>query len=178
MKPLTILPSNVDAYWLSLARAVSCFSNDPYTKVGCVIVGSDGEMISAGFNYLPDGFDIRWMTREEKNAQATHAEDHALSVARESTVQGVAYLWPVEPCFGCAKKLSNAGVSSVVAPIDQYSAVFSKWRDNLLESRQHFESKNIRLRYFDSKRANEAMIGTEDEKIQASLATLRCLWQR
>lgn len=46
-----------DLRFLRLAREVSTWSKDPSTKVGAVIVGDNGQVISQGYNGFCRGFD-------------------------------------------------------------------------------------------------------------------------
>ena len=41
--------------YLNLARDISEWSKDPNTKVGCVVVGSKGQILSQGYNGFPRG---------------------------------------------------------------------------------------------------------------------------
>ena len=44
-----------DRRFLDLAAHIATWSKDPSTKVGCVVVGSDREIRSTGFNGFPRG---------------------------------------------------------------------------------------------------------------------------
>ena len=41
--------------YLKLAKEISTWSKDPSTKVGAIIVGSKGQVISQGYNGFPRG---------------------------------------------------------------------------------------------------------------------------
>ena len=48
-----------DLRFLRLAREVSTWSKDPSTKVGAVIVGDNGQVISQGYNGFPEALMIQ-----------------------------------------------------------------------------------------------------------------------
>src|SRR4051794_36024347 len=79
----------------------------PNPWVGCVVVGSDGEVAGRGFH---------------RRAGEPHAEVHALRAAGERARGAVAYV-TLEPCAHhgrtppCAPALVGAGVSRVVVAL-------------------------------------------------------------
>ena len=112
-----------DLRFLHLASHISDWSKDPSTKVGCVVVGSDREIRSTGFNGFPRGIkdtSERLDDREQKYPLICHAEENAIMHAARVGVSlkgCVAYVtWP--PCTRCARSLSQAGVVEVVFPED------------------------------------------------------------
>ena len=44
-------------YFLSIAETIKQKSKDQRTKIGAVIVGSDNEIVSTGYNSFPRGID-------------------------------------------------------------------------------------------------------------------------
>jgi len=112
-----------DLRFLHLANHISDWSKDPSTKVGCVVVGSDREIRSTGFNGFPRGIkdtSERLDDREQKYPLICHAEENAIMHAARVGVSlkgCVAYVtWP--PCTRCARSLIQAGVVEVVFPED------------------------------------------------------------
>jgi len=112
-----------DLRFLHLASHISDWSKDPSTKVGCVVVGSDREIRSTGFNGFPRGIkdtSERLDDREQKYPLICHAEENAIMHAARVGVSlkgCVAYVtWP--PCTRCARSLIQAGVVEVVFPED------------------------------------------------------------
>ena len=104
--------------FLKLAEHIATWSKDPSTKVGCVIVGSDREIRSTGFNGLPRGLEDtkeRLNDREFKYPLICHAEENAIMHAARIGVSlkgCTAYVtWP--PCTRCARSLIQAGVREV-----------------------------------------------------------------
>ncbi len=88
-----------DEHYINMATLISFKSKDPSTKVGVVIIGSDNEILSTGFNGFPRGVDERryperW-ERPEKYDWIVHAESNAVANAarvgvslKESTKKG------------------------------------------------------------------------------------------
>jgi len=110
-----------DQRFLRLAGHISDWSKDPSTKVGCVVVGSDREIRSTGFNGFPRGIEDsseRLDDRNQKYPLICHAEENAIMHAARVGVSlkgCVAYVtWP--PCTRCARSLIQAGVVEVVFP--------------------------------------------------------------
>ena len=104
-----------DRRFIDLALHISGWSKDPSTKVGCVVVGSDREIRSTGFNGFPRGITDsieRLEDRELKYPLICHAEENAIMHAARigiSLKDCTAYVtWP--PCTRCARSLIQAGV--------------------------------------------------------------------
>jgi len=110
-----------DRRFLDLATHIASWSKDPSTKVGCVVVGSDREIRSTGFNGFPRGInddDERLTDRAKKYPLICHAEENAIMHAARigmTLKDCVAYVtWP--PCSRCARSLIQAGVAEIVFP--------------------------------------------------------------
>ena len=110
-----------DQRFLHLACHISDWSKDPSTKVGCVVVGSDREIRSTGFNGFPRGIEDSSEMLDDRNQKyplICHAEENAIMHAARVGVSlkgCVAYVtWP--PCTRCARSLIQAGVVEVVFP--------------------------------------------------------------
>lgn len=148
-----------DNHFLELALLHSRMSKDPSTRVGSVIVGSDREVISAGFNGFPRGVADtaeRLADRDQKLKLIVHAEMNAvLAAARLGIrVKGcVLYLaanddsglvWGGPPCTRCTVEIIQAGITEVVSyPV---KAVPSRWHEDLKLSRQILEEAGVNYR--------------------------------
>jgi dCMP deaminase len=114
------MPPNIwDVRFLKLAQHIASWSKDPSTKVGCVIVGPDREIVSTGYNGFPRGVSddsSRYDDRNTKLHLICHAEENAVAHAARIGVSlrnTTAYVtWP--PCPRCARSLVQAGVTKVV----------------------------------------------------------------
>lgn len=133
-----------DNHFLELALQHARMSKDPSTRVGAVIVGSDREIVSTGFNGFPRGIAD---TAERLNDQAmklrlvVHAEMNAiLNAARIGVrLKGLTlYLtatddsgqvWGGPPCTRCTVEIIQAGIVEIVSrPI---KPVPSRWHDDI-----------------------------------------------
>jgi dCMP deaminase len=109
-------------YYIGLLPAIASKSKDPSTKVGCVIVGPNNNIISTGFNGFPKRVQdnpVEFAHRYERPAKYTftvHAEVNAVANAAAhgiATLGATAYV-SLPPCTECAKVLIQAGIVRVV----------------------------------------------------------------
>ena len=116
--------NNRDKQWLQAAQVIADLSKDESTKVGCIIVSSENNGISYGFNGLPEGVRgspiSRWWIRPAKYAWVEHAERNAVYLAARagvSTLGATAYMnyYPT-PCADCARAFIQAGIWEIVGP--------------------------------------------------------------
>ena len=67
--------------YFKLSKEISTWSKDPSTKIGAIIVGDSGQIISQGYNGFPRNVDdnnFRYQQREIKYQFVIHAEMNAL----------------------------------------------------------------------------------------------------
>lgn len=99
-------------FFMEKAELEALKSNDPNTKVGCVIVKSNF-IVSSGYNDFVDGI-VR--ERPEKYSYVIHAEMNAifnyLSDSVKDTLPLTAYTTH-SPCVECAKTLFHHGIKVV-----------------------------------------------------------------
>jgi dCMP deaminase len=138
-----------DQRFVGLARHIAGWSKDPSTKVGCVVVGTDREIRSTGFNGFPRGIadtDERLGTRDLKYPLICHAEENAIMHAARIgiSLKGcTAYVtWP--PCTRCARSLIQAGVEHVVYP--EGLEIPPRWSDDFALSTGMFEECGVSIR--------------------------------
>ena len=107
--------SNLDHYFMSLAKAVAKNSEDPSTKVGCVIVTDDYKAVSFGCNNFVSRCDKSFMTYERpyKYSLVVHAEMNALIAAERSLKNCRVYVTHAT-CPNCLRNLLEAGVQEIV----------------------------------------------------------------
>jgi dCMP deaminase len=105
--------------FLKLAQEVSTWSKDPSTKVGAVIVGKNGQIVSQGYNGFPRGISDRaerLNDRPLKYKLVVHAERNALLNALYNgvSVKGCTlFVHGLPVCNECAKSIIQAGISKV-----------------------------------------------------------------
>jgi len=115
-----------DNYFINMAQLVSLKSNDPSTKVGCVIIGPEKQVLVTGFNGFPMGVekDINKVPeryeRPFKYNFFEHAERNAVNLAARHGVSlrgSTAYLnWTPIPCPDCSRGLINSGIVRIIGP--------------------------------------------------------------
>jgi dCMP deaminase len=134
-----------DERWLEMAKAVSSYSKDPSTKVGCVIANGK-EDISFGYNGFPctcEDKEEYYLNRDIKYKLVIHAEVNAIAKATRNfkSVEGATvYTYPLGVCPACANLLSAFGVSRVISLIDMNKSSTQKYQD--LSETEFILSKN------------------------------------
>ena len=107
--------------YMRLAKEISSWSKDPRRKVGAIVVGEDGQILSQGFNGFPRGIKDnpeRLNNRERKHNLMVHGEMNAIYNA---TLNGVSlknstlYVYGLPTCNECAKGIIQVGIKKVVA---------------------------------------------------------------
>lgn len=135
--------------YLKLAQEVSTWSKDPSTKVGAVIVGNNGQIISQGYNGFPRGIqdtEERLNNRPLKYKLVTHAELNALLNALyngASVKDATIYVHGLPVCNECAKSIIQAGIKTVVydtKPKDQ-------WKEQTEFALNMFKEVGIEVKY-------------------------------
>lgn len=108
-----------EAWALSLARAASLRSEDPWKQVGCCILRRDKSVCGVGYNGAPRGIDIDWSDRDERRKRVIHSEINALSYCRP----GEAWLLACTllPCHSCFQTIAAYGIKTVI-----YEEVYKK----------------------------------------------------
>jgi dCMP deaminase len=107
--------------YIHLAKEISTWSKDPSTKVGAVVVGCDGQILSQGFNGFPRGIkdsEERLNNRERKYELIVHAEMNAIynaSLNGVSLKDSTLYVYGLPICNECAKGIIQVGIKKVIA---------------------------------------------------------------
>ena len=138
-----------DQRFLGLAAHIATWSKDPSTQVGCVVVGSDREIRSTGFNGFPRGIeddDNRLADRAKKYPLICHAEENAIMHAARigMPLKGcTAFVtWP--PCCRCARSLIQAGVAEVVFP--EGCEIPPRWQEDFETSNGMLNEAGVNVR--------------------------------
>jgi len=146
--------TNWDTRYLKLAYETAQWSKDPSTKVGAVVVGSKGQVLSQGFNGFPRGIadlDTRLNNRETKYKYIVHAEMNAIYNATYNGVSldgATLYVYGLPVCSECAKGIIQVGIKRVVMmnqPID------GKWLDSWIMSDSFFGEAGVRRDFIEWK---------------------------
>lgn len=126
--------------YMQLAETVSHWSKHPDVQVGAVAVGDFGQILSTGYNGWPRGVvneeDGRVSTNDRGFSYTIHAEANLIYNANltGTSLRGCSvYIYPVMPCFECAKSIVQVGISEVVYVEDEDLRIrkdFGKWRQS------------------------------------------------
>ena len=140
--------------YLKLAKEVSEWSKDPSTKVGAVVVGADGQILSQGYNGFPRGIcDSAELlnNREFKYRYTIHAEMNCIynaSLSGVSLKNSKMYVYGLPICHECAKGVIQAGVREVYCAYDPQ--LRDKWAESWGYSLGMFTELDMRVETFDS----------------------------
>lgn len=144
MNPLKFLP---------VAQSLASLSKDPSTKVGCLVIDDDGNILSTGFNGFPRGvMDLpeRYERREVKCGLICHAESNAIAQAARNGVKlygSTLLVTKLYPCSQCARLIVQAGIFRVFAPpIDKTN---ERWIDEWRVSLVIFEEGSVEVISYD-----------------------------
>lgn len=139
-----------DEYFLKMAYVVATRATCDRKHVGAILVDVDHRIVSTGYNGSPAGVEhcddvghlLVNMGGRESCIRTLHAESNALDYAGFQARECTLYT-TVTPCFDCAKRIVNAGISRVVwhehyeSRYDQSSTVIEFLRQHGVEVRPH-----------------------------------------
>lgn len=142
-----------DIRFLRLAKHIAAWSKDPSTKVGAVIVDSDNQIVSTGYNGFPFCFadDLEaYDNRELKIQRIIHAEMNAVMNAKRSVRGCTLYTWPFMSCDRCAVHMLQAGITRFVAQ-KAPPEIEKRWGESLALTQDHFRRANRSLNLYGEK---------------------------
>lgn len=136
--------------YLDLAKSISGWSKDPNTKVGAVIIGDKGQILSQGYNGFPRGIldtEERLNEREIKLSFIVHAEMNAIYNATYSGIcldNSTLYVYGLPICSECAKGIIQVGISKIVIP-SEFVKLRKEWTESWYRSNKMFNEANIKV---------------------------------
>lgn len=141
--------TNWHRYFFKLAELVSTKSKDQSTKVGAVIVGTDHEIISTGYNGMPRRVDDNKPERQlrpEKYDWMEHGERNAIYNAARRVLKGTTLyqMYASPPCVQCARGVIQAGIIRVVSPsFPPFPGKGQQWEEEFKKSRKMLEEAGV-----------------------------------
>jgi dCMP deaminase len=148
---------NWPEYYLAIAEAVKLKSKDIRTQIGAVIVGSDKQIVSTGYNSFPrnivDNNEER-QVRPEKYFWMEHAERNAIYNAAlngVSTKGTSIYLTCGIPCSDCARGIINAGIKKVYCKEQDTTKNREHWDEHAKRSMEMFTEADVDVIFYDAK---------------------------
>ena len=148
-----MIPSKWDIRFLELAKHVAQWSKDPSTKVGAVLISSEGREF-VGYNGFPKGVldsEERLNNREVKYKLVVHAEVNAILKAGDKARGGTLYVWPsfsLPPiCNECCKVAIQAGVKEIVGYLpNENDERVQRWKASISISEEMCNEAGISFR--------------------------------
>ena len=137
--------------YFKIAEQVSTWSKDPSSKIGAIIVGDKGQIISQGYNGFPRGVDDsdeRYNQREIKYKLVVHAEMNAIlnALYNGSSVDGATlYVHNLPVCHECAKAIIQAGISRVYIDTN----INERWQESWYYTKTMFSEAKVECFYFN-----------------------------
>ena len=133
--------------YINLAKEISTWSKDPSTKVGAVVIGNNGEVLSQGYNGFPRGIKDtpqRLKDREKKYNLVVHAEMNAIYNASLNGVSlkgSTLYVYGLPICNECAKGVIQVGIDKVIAtrPADYNK----EWDESIKDAKALFKEAEV-----------------------------------
>lgn len=140
---------NKDERYIKLAKEISEWSKDPSTKVGAVVVGNKGQIVSQGYNGFPRGFKDsieRYSDRQIKYKYIIHAEANAIynALYNGASVENCTiYVHGLPPCLECAKAIVQSGIKRVVTG----SKPDERWLKSNQDAMDIFNESNVEFEF-------------------------------
>ena len=144
---------NWQEYFKNIVNQVKLKSKDSKTQIGTIIVGTDNEIVSTGYNSFPRGINddiTERQERPEKYYWFVHAEINSIINAARSGVSTkgcVMYMSCGIPCCDCTKAIINAGIKKIYC-IDGAGAIGSMWDEHFKRSVTMFEEAGVEVNYY------------------------------
>ena len=139
-------------YFLKIAEVVKLKSKYKNTQIGVVLVGSNNEIISTGYNSFPRGINDNVNERQrrpEKYYWFEHAERNAIYNAARigvSTNGAKMYMTCGIPCADCARGIINAGIKEIWMLGGGSNQL--KWEESAERSIKMFEEAGVGVFYY------------------------------
>ena len=118
----------IEDFAIKVAETVFLRSEDPYKKVGCVILDKEKRFLSIGYNGVRPNQVVStnfWKDRDKRRAYMIHAETNALScISRYQDPFLIAST--LMPCSNCAINISSYGIKKVLYKEDYEKDMLAK----------------------------------------------------
>lgn len=142
-----------DKRYFEIAKSVASWSKDPSTKVGAVIVGSKGQILSQGYNGFPRGIEdteIRLNDRPTKLKYVVHAEMNCIynaSYSGASLENSTLYVHGLPVCSECAKGVIQVGIKRVLMSYPK--TIDDRWRNSFNDSSLMFDESGMKYNCYE-----------------------------
>jgi len=147
-----------DQYFMSMAYFVSMKSKDKSTKVGCVIVGDDNEVVSTGYNSFPRLLNDNVPERSERPLKymfVEHAERNAIANAARIGVstKNCRIFTPWYPCVECSRMMIQSGIKEIILHTEFPGNVVNtdQWSDSMKVGQEMLKECGVDVRWWSGK---------------------------
>lgn len=146
-----VAPTKWEKRYLEIARQVASWSKDPSRKIGAVIVGNQGQIISQGFNGFSHGIadtPERYNDRETKYKYIVHAEANAIYNAIHNGASPSAatiFVTGLPVCHQCADAIIQTGIKRVVMDTRPCTG----WLESGNLALQKFKEAQVEFKFID-----------------------------
>ena len=124
--------STKSKHYLKQTLQIAELSKDPSTKVGALIIGLRGEVVSQGRNGFPIGTNDKAITRDRKLLRTIHAELNAVLFAQRSLIDHSIYI-SAPPCASCMAAIIQVGISKVICFVPE-KEFEGRWKESCDEA--------------------------------------------
>jgi len=127
-----------EEYALTIAKAASLRSQDPYMKVGACALNKENMVLGLGYNGLASGAEPTedfWSDRDNRRKYMIHAEANCMSLFKKGEARLIAVT--LLPCSYCATMIAAYGIPLVV---------YSEEYERDVQAREIFNYYKIELR--------------------------------
>ena len=143
-----------DTLFMNMVYLIAMKSKDENTHIGAVIVGSDNEIITTGYNGLVRGIKDDLPERQEKPEKYfwfEHAERNAIynAVRIGVSLMGCKIYTNGIPCADCARAIIQSGIKEVIVDKKWDEGNEGKWKEHAGKSRIMFGEARVKIRYVD-----------------------------
>jgi len=142
-----------DSRYLDIAKSVASWSKDPSTKVGAVIIGSEGQILTQGYNGFPRRIkdsDERLNNRPTKLKYVVHAEMNCIYNASYNGVSldnSTLYVHGLPVCSECAKGVIQVGIKRVIMRYP--SKIDERWRSSFNDTSNMFDEAEVKFSCYE-----------------------------
>lgn len=143
-----------DDYFMTMVYLVAMRSKDKSTHIGAVVVGSDKEVRSVGYNGFPRGMDDDNLDRQRRPNKYfffEHAERNSIYNANliGISLKGCIMYTNGIPCADCARGIIQVGIKEVVVDKQWNEENADKWAESAKKSMEMFNECDVKIRHWD-----------------------------
>lgn len=101
-------------YALLIAETAALRSEDPWLKVGAVVLRPDNSVAGIGYNGGPAGIELNWGDRDSRRPLVIHAEVNAFRYTTPAETRDGLLAVTHRPCHACLPLVAAHGIRRVV----------------------------------------------------------------